>query len=70
MEVMTQGRQGGKLKRSCLQVAVGSKGTGAGVWGVAEGLQNYRQKRGEGCRCRCDLVDGPREAPGRAEWVL
>ena len=49
---------------------MGGKGTGAGVWGVAEGLQNYRQKRREGCRCRCDLVDGPREAPGRAEWVL
>lgn len=67
---MTQGCQGGKLEKSCLQVAVGSKGTGTGVWGVAEGPQNYRQKRREGCRCRCELVDGPREAPRRAERVL
>ena len=41
----------------------------AGVWGVAAGPQNHRQKR-EGCRCRYDLVDGSHEAPGREEWVL
>lgn len=61
---MTQGCQGGKLEKSCLQVAVGSKGTGTGVWGVAEGPQNYRQKRREAADAGVSWWTGHVRHPG------